>query len=95
MSNLAAVTRAARRLGDMAARIGAATAQVDDEQASLDQLLVSLKPAVADETTLGALPVPSQDAVLTHRDSSRALNERMQSCGQRIRGCGAGAGPAT
>ena len=85
VSNLAAVTRAARRLGDMAARIGAATAQVDDEQASLDQLLVSLKPAVADETTLGALPVPSQDAVLTHRDSSRALNERMQSCGQRIR----------
>ena len=85
VSNLAAVTRAARRLGDMAARIDAATAQVDDEQASLDQLLASLKPAVADMTTLGALPVPSQDTVLAHRDSSRALNERMQSCGQRIR----------
>ena len=85
VSNLAAVTRAARRLGDMAARIGAATAQVDDEQASLDQRLESLRPAVADETTLGALPVPSQDAVLTHRDSSRALNERMQSNCQRIR----------
>ena len=85
VSNLAAVTRAARRLGDMAARISAATAQVDDEQASLDKLLESLKPAVADETTLGALPVPSQDTVLTHRDSSRALNERMQSCAQRIR----------
>lgn len=84
VSTLAAVTRAARRLGDMAARISAATAQVDDEQASLDQLLESLKPTVADETTLGALPVPSQDTVLTHRDSSRALNERMQSCGQRI-----------
>ena len=85
VSNLAAVTRAARRLGDMAARISAATAQVDDEQASLGKLLESLKPAVADETTLGALPVPSQDTVLTHRDSSRALNERMQSCAQRIR----------
>ena len=85
VSNLAAVTRAARRLGDMFARISAATAQVDDEQASLDQLLESLKPAVADVATLGALPVPSQDTVLTHRDSSRALNERMQSCGQRIR----------
>ena len=84
LSNLAAVTRAARRLGDMAARIGAATAQVDDEQASLDQLLKSLKPAVADETTLGALPVPSQDTVLTYRDSSRALNERLQSCRNRI-----------
>ena len=84
-SNLAAVTRAARRLGDMAARIGAATAQVDDEQASLDRLLESLKPAVADETTLGALPVPSQDTVLTYRDSSRALNERAQGCRQRIR----------
>ena len=85
VSNLAAVTRAARRLGDMAARIDAAAAQVDDEQASLNQLFASLKPAVADITTLGALPVPSQDTVLAHRDSSRALNERMQSCGQRIR----------
>ena len=85
VSNLAAVTRAARRLGDMAARISAATAQADDEQASLRKLLESLKPAVADETTLGALPVPSQDTVLAHRDSSRALNERMQSCAQRIR----------
>ena len=84
VSNLAAVTRAARRLGDLAARIGAATAQVDDEQASLDQLLESLKPAVADETTLGALPAPSQDTVLTYRDSSRALNERLQSCRNRI-----------
>ena len=84
VSNLAAVTRAARRLGDMAARISAATTQVDDEQASLDQRLASLKPAVADETTLGALPVPSQDAVLTYRDSSRALNERLQSCRKRI-----------
>ena len=85
VSNLAAVTRAARRLGDMASRIGAATAQVDDEQASLDQLLDSLKPTVADVATLGALSAPSQDTVLTHRDASRALNERMQSCGQRIR----------
>ena len=85
VSNLAAVTRAARRLGDMAARISVATAQVDDEQASLDRLLESLKPAVADEMALGALSVPSQDTVLTHRDSSRALNERMQSYGQRIR----------
>ena len=85
VSKLAAVTRAARRLGDMAARIGAATAQVDDEQASLDRLFESLKPAVADAATLGALPVPSQDAVLTHRDLSRALDERLQSCLQRIR----------
>ena len=84
VSNLAAVTRAARRLGDMAARISAATTQVDDEQASLDQRLASLKPAVADETPLGALTVPSQDTVLTYRDSSRALNERMQSCRKRI-----------
>ena len=68
----------------MDSRIGAATAQVDDEQASLDRLLESLKPAVADETTLGSLPVPSQDMVLTHRDSSRALNERLQSCRSRI-----------
>ena len=84
VSNLAAVTRAARRLGDMAARIGAATAQVDGEQASLERLLESLKPAIADEMTLGALPVPSQDTVLTYRDSSRALNERLQSCRKRI-----------
>ena len=85
VSKLAAVTRATRRLGDMAARISAATAQVDDEQASLIRLLESLKPAVANESTLGVLPVPSQDTVLTHRDSSRALNERLQNCRQRIR----------
>lgn len=84
VSNLAAVTRAARRLGDMAARISTATAQVDDERASLDRLLESLKPAIADEMTLGALSVPSQDTVLTYRDSSRELNERMQSYRQRI-----------
>lgn len=85
VSQLAAATRAARRLGDMTAHIGAAAAQVDDERASLDRLLESLKPAVAGEATLGALPVPSQDTVLTHRDSSRALNDRLQSCRQRIR----------
>ena len=88
VSKLAAVTRATRRLGDMAARIGAAAAQVEDEQASLDRLLKSLKPAVADEATLGALPVPFQDTVRSHRDSSRTLDERLQSCRQRIRDAG-------
>ena len=84
VSKLLAVTRAARRLGDMAARIGAATAQVDDEQAALDRLSASLKPAVADETTLSGLPAPSQDTVLNHRDRSRELNERLQSCRKHI-----------
>ena len=83
VTKLQAVTRAVRGLGDMGARIGAATVEVVTERATLERLLQSLRPGVADETVLAGLPVPPRETVVTHRDASRELDERRRHCRQR------------
>ena len=85
VSKLAAVTRATRSIGDMASRIIAAEAQFEGAQGDFQRLFEILRPAVADERTLSALPVPPRDVVQTHRDSCRMLDERIESCRERIR----------
>ena len=84
VSNLRAVTGAARNLGDMRARIGAATVQADDERASRDRLLQSLRPAVADEAELATLTVPPADMVVAVRDDLRSVDDRHQHCRHRM-----------
>lgn len=85
ISKLAAVTRATRGIGDIASRISAATAEFEDAQADFQRLFQLLRPVVADERTLSALPVPPRDTVQKHRDSCRTLDLRIESCRERIR----------
>ena len=85
ISKLAAVTRATRGISDIASRISAAAAGFENAQADFHRLFELLRPAVADERTLGASPVPPRDTVQTHRDSCRTLDQRIESCRERIR----------
>ena len=80
-----AVTRATLGIGDMASRISAAAAEFEGAQADFQRLFELLRPAVADERMLSAVPVPPRNTVQTHRDSCRALDQRIESCRERIR----------
>ena len=84
-SNLAAVVTATRTTGDLAARISTAAAATTDAQAEFQRLFTSLRPAVADEETLGALHTPPRDTVQTHRDWCLELDQQMQNASERIR----------
>ena len=86
MSKLAAVVRAARDLGDMVARIGAAESEHGTAQADFERSFDFLRPAVADEQTLAAMPVPSRDKVQAHRDARRNLDQQIGRSRERIRG---------
>ena len=88
ISKLAAVTRATRGIGDIASRISAAAAEFEDAHDEFRRLFELLRPTVADERTLTALPVPPRDTVQTHRDSHRTLDQRMESCRDRMRAAG-------
>jgi len=85
VSTLAAVTSAMRDIGDVAARIRDAEVSAEGARADIGRWLDALNPAVADEATLNALVVPLRDTVQTHRDLSRGLDQRVQSCQERIR----------
>ena len=88
MSKLVAVAKATRGIGDIASRIRVSAAEFEDAQDELRLLFELLRPAVADERTLTALPVPPRDTVQTHRDSRRTLDLRMESCRDRMRAAG-------
>ena len=85
MAKFAAVTRAARSIGDIASRANAALLEFEDAQDAFRRLFGLLRPIVSNEETLAALRVPPRDAVQTHRDSRRTLEQRMGTCGERIR----------
>ena len=86
MAKFAAVTRVARSIGDIASRTSATVAEFEDAQDEFERLFPLLRPVVADENVLGALPVPPRDTVQVHRDSRRTLEQRMENCGERMRG---------
>ena len=83
-TNLSAVTSVARSIGDIAAKISAAKLALDDAQADFKRQYEVLRPAVEDERTLSALVVPPLEKVQTHRDSSRDLQQRRETCRERI-----------
>ena len=84
-SNLAAVITATRKIGDLATRISTAAAATTDAKDDFQKLFTSLRPAVADEETLGALYTPPWDTVQTHRDRCRELDQQVQNASVRIR----------
>ena len=85
ISMLATVTRVTHGKGDIATRISAAEAEIEDAQAECQLLFKLLRPEVLDEATLIALTVQPRDRVLSHRDSCQTLIQRIENCHERVR----------
>lgn len=85
VSKLAAVVKATRESGDIAARLNTAEIENREAKAAIDRRLKSLKPLVDDEQALVSMPVPTRDAIQNHYDDWRNAEQRMQACRERIR----------
>ena len=85
VSLLAAVIKATREMGDIASRGSTMEGEAKVTQAAIERRLRLLKPVVADEEALAAMPVPPQDSVQTQRDLQRDLDQKRQVCDERIR----------
>jgi uncharacterized protein YhaN len=85
VSKLAAVVKATRESGDIAARVKTAEAVSRESKAAIARRLKSLKPLIGDEQALASTPVPTRDTIQNHRDDRRNAEQRMQACRERIR----------
>lgn len=85
ISKLAAVTKAARSIGDIGGQIANSKSNEQDARAAIDRGLKSLRPAVADHGALAAMSVPPLDSVEAHRDACRDLEQRSKTCRERKR----------
>ena len=88
VSTLAAVVKAAREGGDIAAQIKAAETENREAKAAIKRRLQCLKPLIGDEQRLASVPVPGRDAIQTYRDDRRNAEQRLQACRERIRSAG-------
>ncbi len=88
VSKLAAVVKATREGGDFSSRINVAETESREANVAIERSLKSLKPLVGDEHVLASTPVPTRDAIQTHRDDLRNADQRMQACQERIRTAG-------
>ena len=88
ISKLAAVTKAARAIGDIAGHIANSKRDEQDARAAIDRGLKSLRPAVADHQALAAMSVPPSDSVEAHREARRDLEQRSKTCRERARAAG-------
>jgi uncharacterized protein YhaN len=85
VSKLAAVVKATRESGDIAARIQTAETETQEAKAAIERRLKSLKPLIDDEQALASTLVPTRDTIQNHRDDRRDADQRMHACRERIR----------
>jgi uncharacterized protein YhaN len=85
VSKLAAVVKATRESGDIAARINTVEIETREAKAVIERRLKSLKPLIDDEQALVSMPVPTRDTIQNHRDDRRNTDQRIQACRERIR----------
>lgn len=85
VSKLAAVLKATRESGDLAAQIKAAEIETREAKAAIERRFKSLKPLISDEEALATMRVPTRDTMQNHRDDRRNADQRMQTCRERIR----------
>jgi len=85
ITKLSAVLKSVGEMGDMAAGIVKAEREAADARSAIDRNLKALRPAISDREDLSAMPVPPRDSIQSHRDACRALDQRMQTCHERIR----------
>jgi uncharacterized protein YhaN len=85
VSKLMMAIKAVRELGDLAGQIANSKRDEQEARATLDRALKSLRPAVADSAVLESMPVPPLATLEAHRDACRSLEQRQQTCRERIR----------
>jgi uncharacterized protein YhaN len=85
VSKLAAVVKATRESGDIAARINTVEIETREAKAVIERRLKSLQPLIDDEQALVSMPVPTRDTIQNHRDDRRNTDQRIQACRERIR----------
>jgi hypothetical protein len=85
ISNLAAVIRATREIGDIGGQIANSKRDEKDARAAIDRGLKALRPAVADHESLQSMSVPPLASVEAHRDACRNLEQRSGTCRERKR----------
>jgi uncharacterized protein YhaN len=85
VSKLAAVIKATREAGDIGGKIANSMHDEQEASAAIDRELKSLRPAVASYEALASMTVPPLASVEVHRDACRNLDQRYQTCRERIR----------
>lgn len=85
VSKLATAVKAVRELGDLTGQIANSKRDEQEAQAAIERALKTLRPAVAESADLESMPVPPLAAVEVHRDACRGLEQRQQTCRERIR----------
>jgi hypothetical protein len=88
VSKLAAVTKATRGAGDIAGQIANSRRDEQEARAAIDRTLKTLRPAVASHEILASISVPPLALVEAHRDACRNLDQRFETCRERIRVAG-------
>ena len=85
VSKLATVIKATREIGDIAGQIANSKREEQEARAAIDRGLKALRPAVADHDALESMSVPPLASVEAHRDACRNLEQRLQTCRERMR----------
>ena len=84
VSSLAAVIRATHDVADVGSRIKTAEKELADANTAVDKRIKPLRPQVLIAQDLEAMPVPPRNVVQNHRDVLRDLEQKAQSCRERI-----------
>lgn len=85
VSKLAAVIKATRERGDIGGQITNSKREEQEALAAIDRGLMGLRPAVTGPDLLESMPVPPLAAVEMHRNACRNMEQRHQTCRERIR----------
>ena len=85
VSKLAMVIKGVRELGDLPGQIANSSRDEQEARIAVDRALKTLRPAVADSAVLETMPVPPLASVEEHRNACRSLEQRQQTCRERIR----------
>lgn len=84
ISTLTSVIRAARDGADVGSRIKAAEKDLAEAKNAVNKRLKLLSPQIPIAQELEAMPVPPRIVVQNHRDAQRDLDQKAQSCLERI-----------
>lgn len=85
VSKLTMVIKAVRELGDLAGQIANSKREEKEARTAVDRALKILRPPVADPGVLESMPVPPLASVEARREAYRSLEQRLQTCRERIR----------
>jgi uncharacterized protein YhaN len=85
ISVLAAAIIVVRGAGDIDARLSATEKDIKTVGDAFAKLIKSLRPTVLEDADIISLPAPQRHVVEHHRDRSRELAQRLQTCRDQIR----------